>query len=153
MRPLTEITDIEKWDSTTRTAMQLLRGARDALTIPVDRVYIAPGDEVAWDPSCEGQLYVRIVTSTANRPEHCDGPKTVIYGLGVVRCVATVDDQGVPPSPNRMTQDALVLQTDRRDLECFLTDAVKTTGIMEWSAMGPEGGAALGEWNFGVVVL
>ena len=138
-----------EWDVTTRTGFELLEGGLAALSQPVGRVFFSPGQEIAWDTDCQGMLWVRIAEIT-DPPEARKGRfigRDVTYGLGGLRCVATVDNQGRPPSPTEMTRDALVLQTDRLDLECFLAEHTRAWGMV-WTPDGPEGGAAVGEWLF-----
>ena len=134
-----------EWDVTTRTGFELLEGGLAALSQPVGRVFFSPGQEIAWDTDCQGMLWVRIaeITDPPEARKGCFIGRDVTYGLGVLRCVATVDNQGRPPSPTEMTRDALVLQTDRLDLECFLAEHTRAWGMV-WTPDGPEGGAAVG---------
>lgn len=141
--------------------------AEEALAhnLPTRRVLV-PGGTVPWDNAC-GQLWVRLVrllphtpsgrqagaASAACRPDYW----IATVGVGVIRCVATVNDRGQPPKDSRMTDDALGIWADAEALQCALVGLTipRTYGpvtVTDWSPLGPEGGAAGGEWGLTIKV-
>lgn len=131
-------------------------------------VHIAPGLTVAWDNCCEGegQLWVRVVdvvpTAGANAPfpgydttqrGNCPALLAVQIGLGVVRCVHTIRDDGTPPTGDEMSEDGeamlldmgILLDTIQCDVRAL--PGVLTLKIGRWTPQGPEGGCAGGEWT------
>lgn len=142
---------------------------------PVTLASLAPGATVAWD-NCEdngiseGQLWVRIVTAFPTMGQSSRGGRNspfpaadteqlcginflaVQFGLGVVRCVATVNDDGVTPSGDQMTADALGMTQDAaallRAIECLVPAQRGAKNVLSWTPQGPQGGCAGGEWTF-----
>lgn len=92
------------------------------LTLPAGRVVVQPGNSVVWDDCCDGLLYIRVVsiegsTSLSDpQTQPCDPVYRIRVGIGLVRCIHTVSDEGVPPTPGEMTADALQGLQDRADL-------------------------------------
>lgn len=129
------------------------RGAGRALLVPGDNV---PDD---WC-NCDGQLYVRVIqiVPTGQQP-HCPPlAQTVTLGVGVIRCAATLDDNGSPPAASVLTAEALAMTQDAATLYGALvccgpqlvTDQLikKAPTIVSWAPQGPLGGCARGEWVF-----
>lgn len=137
---------------------------------PPGRVELTPGLLPAWDDCCEGQLYVRMIeaypTAGQNAPfpaidvqqrgvgAHCGFHLLAVHiGLGIIRCAATVDDQGNPPTSAEVTADADALLEDMADLlDVLVCESQGTPGIQalkidRWTPSGPEGGCAGGEWG------
>ena len=128
------------------------------LTEDVGRYFVAPGGEIAWDDCCNGQHWLRVtsvepVISGAYTP--CLIGWNVNIGLGVVRCVAVLDDRGIAPSAAALTADACTILADTSALARALleTGGVASVGCVEnvtmntWSPLGPTGGCAGGEWT------
>jgi hypothetical protein len=131
---------------------------------PACRTFIAPGGPPPWDACCDcgtgdGQAWVQIaqVSPTDNFPLAQTGAmrcppsgQLVVVNVGVLRCAATVDDQGRPPSAARMTADAAKVQRDRAIVSeaircCYLADADPGTYVIgAWTPLGPQGGCVGG---------
>ncbi|HEY5841538.1 MAG TPA: hypothetical protein VIU87_08730 [Mycobacterium sp.] len=114
-----------------------------------------PGEEVAWDECCEGQLWCRIIRVGAGSYRGkadgtvCDIPYwTLTLGLGVIRCVGVLDDNGTAPTAARISADGLQANQDIAALSEVITCIGLTTGILGWIPLGPQGGCAGGEWQF-----
>lgn len=136
-------------------------GERGLANLP-GRSFVTAGD-VAWDDCCDGQLWVRLIhqipagTTTQSRPvrTNCGVSlwKTTI-GVGIVRCAATVDDQGQAPAAGELTADAMGVCQDMLDLDvairCCMADLAPLT-MVRWDALGPQGGCVGGEWTVTVV--
>jgi hypothetical protein len=142
---------------------EVLACAEAALSVPVGRAFVAPGREVAWDDCCDGQLWVRLVGTVPAGTSNQQGVCGVVLwsatlALGVVRCAATVNDQGVVPAPAALTTDALAVLTDRWELEMAVRCCVvglrsaQRVVLLRWEPAGPQGGCVGGEWFFNVAV-
>jgi len=121
---------------------------------------IAPGAEVAWDDSCTGILYVRVISAypstefpapdTASIP--CSGPTAAAIGVGVIRCLHGIErlDQGGGPTAAELTSDALVMLADMealfRAVECCEPTNGERRMLAQWVPIGPSGGMSGGEW-------
>ena len=144
----------EGTDPIIATAVELLNGAEEVLSNPVKRVSLSPGLDVAWDECC-GQLTSRVVNIAS-----LDSPGVgcnvlawdVTYGLAVVRCVSTADQKGRPPKAQALTDDAIMLLTDMREIADFLRAHTGAKNL-QWQPLGPDGGCASGEWTFRLRVL
>jgi len=137
----------------------ILAASREALDdSPPSRVLLMPGAEVVWD-NCgnRGQLWVRVVSIT---PHYPSGNNSSALGLncgvaawdatiavGVLRCVATVDDRGRPPKASTMTKETNQILDDASAVGGVLMTTEKVTEINVWNPLGPEGGLAGGEWE------
>jgi hypothetical protein len=135
------------------------------------RVELTPGNLPAWDDCCEGQLYVRVMelypTGGQNSPfPQIDASQrgaasalckihmmAVHVGVGILRCAATVDDDGTAPTPARVTNDAVLMYEDSATLlNALVCDVPSVKGILSmkldrWTPLGVEGGCAGGEWG------
>lgn len=127
---------------------------------PVCRTYIAPGGPPAWDVCCdcgigEGSAWVQVarVFPTDNFPTQLTqavrcrpGEFAAVINVGVLRCAATIDDNAEIPSAERLTADALKVQTDRVAIYdaftcCFMEDKEPGTNVIgAWTPLGPSGG-------------
>jgi len=67
--------------------------------------------------------------------------------VGVLRCVATVDDRGRPPKASTMTKETNQILDDASAVGGVLMTTEKVTEINVWNPLGPEGGLAGGEWE------
>lgn len=155
----------------------VLTCAEEALTAaerPCDRVLLVPGALPAWDECCDGFLYVRLVSmyptagqsapfpNQDTRPGNC---KPVMIAsqlaIGVLRCAATVDDNGVVPTAATLTAEARGMTADASILlaaiKCCIADMAGDSGSLveqlllgAWQPLGPDGGCVGGEWTLTV---
>lgn len=133
---------------------------------PVGRKAISPGLP-AVDECCDGFLYVRLgaMFPTGNpfpqvdsRPGTCKPTMigSTIY-VGVYRCIAVIDDNGVAPTAAEITADGEAMVEDAS----ILLEAIKccVAGLVDdqdtnalalslgtWLPLEPDGGCAGGEW-------
>lgn len=154
-------------DLVTDKALEVLSCLEETLSkydAEVCRSFLAPGGPPPWDTCCdcgtgEGMAYVQIasVAPTDNFPIQQTGamrcPPTgqiIELNIAVIRCAATVDDQGRAPSAERMTADALKVQRDRAIVYeaikcCYLDDADPGTYVIgAFTPLGPNGGCVGG---------
>lgn len=138
---------------------------------PTGRVTLSPGAQVAWDDCCEGQLYLRIIEvyPSAGRggsgafPQIDAVQKGVGCGitllglhlaLGVIRCAATLDDEGNAPTDAQMSANTLDATADLATLlDVIACDVAEIDGILarkvgRWLPQGVNGGCHGGEWDF-----
>lgn len=127
-----------------------------ALSPTPDRiVYVAPGQEVAWDDCCGGQLTGRVVSiapHTGTQPRSV-APCGVLYwdvllAVGILRCVAVVDDAGTAPPANQLTADGLQMMADAQAIQQVILCHDRVVQINAWVPQGPGGACAGGEWTF-----
>lgn len=125
------------------------------------RVFVNPGGEVAFDDCCEhgGQLWVRVIRAhpvspiptKVTREVPCQDPVGVQLGLGIIRCVHVLGDDGDAPSADVLTADARQMVCDMasllRAIECCDTDDEGTT-LDQWLPIPAQGGCVGGEWTF-----
>jgi hypothetical protein len=126
---------------------------------PPGRAFVAPGQEVAWDDCCDGQLHVRLISlgpdnalQTRKASGQPCGPEFWIatIGLGIVRCAHTVDDEGNAPTPGQISSDANDMTGDLTALLDAITCCIRPTSITGWTPVGPLGGCHGGEWVYTV---
>lgn len=137
------------------TLTALLADAQAALDPAPARAVIIPGNLTPWD--CE-QVWVRLInlmpvynqgTTDAGR---C-GPLewNAVVGVGVIRCIKTLDDRGNPPKPAQMTADALGILRDAEALEsaleCAQSPYLRDRRLVQYDTQGAEGAYAGGEWT------
>lgn len=130
-----------------------LAEAQQQLTSSVGRIVIAPGGSVAWDNCCDGQLYIRLVSVQARGRTNCAPLWVHSIQMGVVRCAATINDAGQPPSATQVTDDALEAYQDLRQLKQAILNVEHTETIGSWNPLGVTGGCHGGEWSFTVVTV
>lgn len=166
--------------SPTVNILHTLRDILDLLTCPCGdcltddcqlvpqpcRVVLSPGLNVAWD-SCgasgdgecgcgggkEGQLWANITTmETVPDAGNCE---RIIWtaDVGIVRCAATLDDDGNPPEVEAEEHDAWQQAADadriRYAIRCCesRSDAIRDVELVTWTALGPDGGCVGGAWT------
>ena len=138
--------------------------AVDGLTDAPERAFVAPGQEVAWD--CD-QVWVRVLTVEPRYPTSSNvrgatqapncGPNAwdVSIGVGAIRCVAVMDDQGSPPSSEVVTENGHEMTRDMLELlvaiQCCALPVPLRIG--SWAPQGPMGGYAGGEWTVSLTLL
>lgn len=120
--------------------------------VPVDRLVISPSP-VTWDGGCDGQLWVRIVSivPTVLEPtaQLCGvNHWTATLGLGVIRKISSVSNNGAPPYPEDVTADALKQAEDTRILKNAIMTLDTTRTFTAWNPLQQQGGFAGGEWTF-----
>lgn len=136
---------------------EYIDAAVKALPVKPGRVIkYQPGEEVAWDSCCDGgQLHARVVTiqpgptvAKANGLP-CGIPHwDVTIGMGLLRCVAVVNDKGKAPSAAVITSEGEQMLNDLAVLQEVITCLGKTRQVVAWTPQGPQGGCAGGEWTF-----
>jgi len=141
----------------------LLACADAALTdcgVPAGRVSLSPGSLVAWDDCCDGQLWVRIVGVTPLQTVPCAYTSLNLQvGVGIIRCVHVLTDNGDAPTPEELTADTLLGTKDASILlnaiTCCELPGVNNRGIRvtNGTPLGAQGGCAGWEWLMTVPVL
>lgn len=115
-----------------------------------------PGLRLPWDECCDGQLWARVVNvqpATSSNPRAVSAPCGVLFwnvtiGLNIIRCVATVNDQGQAPKPEQIDKDGQEMLNDLATLQQVILCHPKTRSILSWNPLGAQGGCAGGEWQF-----
>lgn len=134
---------------------EVLEHARESITPEVEAVIVQPGLEVAWDSEC-GMLWVRLaeVQPVYVGGMGCPVGVNLTLGVGLYRCVATIDAAGRPPTPKQISDDGAQMAADVQALYEALGDwkpeAADTARLGQWVPSGPMGAAAGGEWLFHV---
>lgn len=121
-----------------------------------DRIVpIAPGMDVAWDDPCNGYLYARVesIVPHVQVPRPAASGCRVAYfvvtvAMGLLRCAATVDSRGNPPTPAQIGADGLEMTADIATMAHVLQANDRTRDIVRWLPLGPQGGMHGGEWFF-----
>lgn len=139
---------------------------------PPGRVELSPGLLPAWDDCCEGQLYLRVVEvfpSGSPFPQFDQEQRgvggscsikllAVHLALGMIRCAATVDNDGNPPTAAEVTMDGNEMVDDMQVLlDVIACDLGSVSRIMKvkldrWTPQGVQGGCHGGEWGFFIAV-
>jgi hypothetical protein len=115
----------------------------------------------AWDVCCDcgdgsGQLWVRLVGWEPNPDDDdvgwggCEQTTELVIGVGSLRCVPTLDDNGNPPSAEQEADSATQIQWDadvlRNAVMCSLTER----RWVSWQPLDNQGGCGGGEHLFRV---
>lgn len=133
------------------------------------RSCVVPGQEVAWDNCCAGEVGGQLTVNVARvypsrnfpdidqgRPSNCVTPYMVVqYNVTILRCSPAQNERGRPPSCGALAENT---ELTLRDLEqvrlgaacCLLDEDSVTTLLMQpyvWvfgdqTTLGPEGGCA-----------
>ena len=137
--------------------VELAAAVEEHLSTKPGRTIVAPGSTVAWDDCCAGQLWARVITvvplykGTMNGVQ-CPTGYDFTLGVGVIRCVATVDDRGRAPSAQQITRDGTAGQRDMREIADVLQSYRPVDALAgrlgTWTPLGPDGGCAGGEWTY-----
>lgn len=136
---------------------ELVGAVYDHLSVKPGRTIVAPGASVAWDDCCAGQLWARVVSVTpvyqgSRSSAACVIAHDLTIGVGIVRCVAVVDDRGRAPSATQISADGNSGLRDMREIADALhghqpVDALSAQ-LGVWTPSGPDGGCAGGEWTY-----
>lgn len=145
--------------NTLKPALQtLLSSADEALIAAGTRVAdraIWPGQQVAWDNCCAGQLWVRVLSITPYPPQNqpCRIQwLDVTVGVGVIRCVNGLQDNRVP-TPEETTFDGEGMTDDAFTLLGALTCTElpnvlpKSLSVIAGTPQGVEGACGGWEWT------
>jgi hypothetical protein len=148
-----------------------LEAALEAAEVPACRTFVHPGASAPWDAcggtegGAEGQAWVaveRMLPVPSQDQSQRIGPVEFAAEIvvGVLRCAATVDDQGNPPTvaavmadAQKQTRDAAIL----RDvlLCCYQQTTDASPGEFRmggWEPLGPLGGCVGGQWRATILV-
>lgn len=132
--------------------------------VPGRIITYQPGEEVAWDGCCDGQLAMRLIGLDLSAPQAnaqgliCGGKWwNARLGLSLIRCVASLDTDGKRariPSADAITDDGAQMLADIATLQDVVMCLGKTAAAPApaWVPLGPNGGCAGGEWQFTVRV-
>lgn len=135
----------------------LLAAVVTALPASVGRAVVAPGGEVAWDDCCDGQAWVRVISVAPTYQARCGIVKwTISLGIGVLRCAAVLDDDGVAPSPRQITADGHEMIADMDAIAHLIQcadDLPLDPTLGNWTPLGPNGGCHGGEWSATAMLL
>lgn len=158
------------------TLVSSLRDEVDAALTEYDaavcRTFVAPGSTAVWDVCCEcqpgveGQAWVAVQQVVPARPFptpegalRCAPEQYAAeLAVGVLRCAATQDESGAPPSAATLTGEAAKISRDRTILHdvvlCRWAGELLPGGltIRGWSPLGPQGGCVGGLLEITVAV-
>lgn len=158
--------DSPNYSSILFAVLEEARKALEAAGRAPGRVVLAPGTTAAWDDCCEGQLYLRVpeVFPSATFPQFDTAQKgvslscaikmlNVRIGLGVIRCAATVKDDGNAPTAAEVSADGTMMLDDMATLLEVITcklqgiKGIETVKLDRWIPQGVQGGCHGGEWG------
>lgn len=124
---------------------------------PSRAIALVPGESVVWDSCCEGgQLTVRVASMAPRRT----GAKTalltpctidywtVTVEVMLLRCAAVVDNQGLAPSAEALTNDGTRGLSDMALILRTITQLPFVDDVTAWTPQGPSGGCFGNRWNF-----
>jgi hypothetical protein len=125
--------------------------------VPKRIIGLYPGDAVAWDTCCDGQLSFRLVSLA---PKYLTpGGRTamtpcsvswwdVVLEVQLLRCVPTIDSTGKAPTPAKLTESGLGIVRDMETVLKALTGEGNVYAVGQWTPVGPNGGCVGGRWQF-----
>jgi hypothetical protein len=120
------------------------------------------GGNVAWDDCCEcsadaeGQLWVRLIEWIPDPDEEevgwggCERPGVMMVGVGALRCVPTIDEDGNPPTAQEETWAAMKVHRDSQIIRSAVLCSDEEATWIGWVPLGYEGGCGGGEHIFQV---
>lgn len=148
---------------TTALASWLLHALAEELALstagPVGVTLMAPGGSpppADWcctaEDGSQGMAWVRISRRypssrfpfTDSDPRRCPGAWAAEVELGSYRCVHTLDDEGRPPTPEQVTEDALNLDSDAQAMQAAVCRLRWQYVLGPWTTLGPSGGVVGG---------
>lgn len=117
------------------------------------------GGNAAWDDCCDcggknGQLWVRLVDWQPDpdfdqpSPFGCDQPSLLSVGVGVLRCIPTLDEHGNPPSALDEARAAGRLHSDSQIVYNAVMCNIEERYWRGWQTLGYDGGCGGGEHLF-----
>lgn len=142
----------------TRVLREIRDHAAGAVDPEIEATIIQPGQEVAWDDMC-GLLWVRLIEVTPQYISNVACPVGMLFtvGVGMYRCVASIDSSTRAPSPAQITADGEQMTDDVQALydalKEFVPPSAERAFLGPWGPLGPMGAAAGGEWTFEVRVV
>lgn len=115
----------------------------------------------AWDVCCDceegsGQLWVRLIDMQPDEdiddtgPTGCDRPTRLTIGVGSLRCVPTINEQGEFPSAADEQDSAELILYDAQVLKDAVMCALDERWWVTWQALDNLGGCGGGEHTFQV---
>ncbi|QDF19046.1 hypothetical protein SEA_BUSEPHILIS_31 [Microbacterium phage Busephilis] len=129
--------------------------AEAALNPTPTRVFVQPGAEVAWDQEkCDGQAWSRLVSMTpvlGTRKANgvaCVEWWDVTFAVGVLRCVANLDNRGRIPTAEQITADGDQFADDLVALLTAVECDQYVRQLVGVQPAGPQGNAAGSEVQF-----
>lgn len=136
----------------------LLSGSCALSPAPKRVVSIYPGTSVSWDDCCNGQLSFQVnaltpIWQSAGRVS-IKNPCTISWwevqiDVKILRCAATVNSAGVPPSPAQISADGNQLLNDMQNiLKALEGSPFSVYNLNPWVPSGPEGGCVGGSFTF-----
>lgn len=150
-----------------REALDLLTDYEEsdgcAIDLPVCRSGIYLGGEVPWDTCSEscskgenGMLWAKLVSinpvNSGNDSTNCPTFSWTAE-FGIVRCIATMSNDGAPPPMDMIEADAdqQVADADAifNALRCCdaRSEALQDVTVNAWNPLGPNGACAGGAWT------
>lgn len=139
------------------TITSFVQGALAKLEwVPERVIHVAPGESVAWDDCCGGQLWGRLVSfepSQATQGKRCFIPHFIArIEMGLIRCASTVDDAGNPPPVSAIEGEGLAGLADMLRMAEAITCNPAFRSLGEFRPRGPQGGCVGGTWEFTILV-
>ena len=119
------------------------------------------GGSAAWDTCCDcangsGQLWVRLISWDID-PDFeqpgargCDQSTRLVIGIGSLRCVPTLDDQGEPPDPEDEQAAASLIHWDADVIRNIIMCNLEERFWQGWIALDWQGGCGGGEHIFSI---
>ena len=141
------------------TMRAVLNAVLDKLDPAPDRAYLLnSGDDFAVYDCCDdGAVWVRLAgirpagTAASGAVLACPAGFVATRGVGVVRCVQAMQEDGASPESATLTAEAEQAFADMLAVEqairCTLPKRTPTVGTLRWAPMTPEGGCGGGEWT------
>lgn len=115
------------------------------------------GGNVAWDDCCDcgtgnGQLWVRLIAwqpdpdfPVPNPSSGCEQPTLISIGIGSLRCVPVMDDNGNAPSAEDEADSAARINLDAQLIHDAVMCCLQERTWVGWESLGYEGGCGGGE--------
>lgn len=124
------------------------------------RTGLVPG-AAAWDVCCDcgdgvGQLWARLIDMqpdpefTQPGPTGCDQPIRLTIGVGSLRCVPKLDEQGFPPSASAEQAATELILWDAELIKDAVMCGLEERFWLSWTALDNSGGCGGGEHIFQV---
>lgn len=109
-------------------------------------IAVVPGNQIAWDDCCQGQLTCRLVSMT---PVLAEGSSMAQCGIkywqaigevALLRCSQALDDRGNAPKPSIVRTEGVEGLSDSDVLLKSIGDQNWISSISSWMPLGPQGG-------------